>query len=418
VGATWKIGGFDYSSFLDDEFDALDEVVAVKIARASSGAAEVPVIPQRRMTLPLSLLPVLLGAFAPTVSAQDLVEKELRIPAPGAGKKRLEAFMVRPSEAGPHPLALINHGAPRAGADRQKMTPADMLPQAREFARRGWTTVIVMRRGYGDSGGDFAEDANACGHNPDYYDSGVESANDLRAAIAYLSKLPEVDPRRMISVGRSAGGFATIALTARPPAGLVAGISFAGGRGSPAKDEVCNPRDLIKAFRAFGEKSRVPMLWVYAQNDHFFSPQIAAEFYQAFTAGGGKAQFVAANPFGSDGHTLFSSAGIPIWTPMVDAFLQKQNLVLRETLLALPEATGGIEPPAGLPESARADFRQFLTCPMHRAFAFSENGKIGYSCEARTDEDATRLAEERCKKSAGKKDRCTLYVVDDAKVVE
>ena len=174
------------------------------------------------------------------VSGQELVQQELRIPAPGAGKKGLEALMIRPNEPGPHPLALINHGAPRDAADRRKMTPAQMLPQAREFARRGWTTVIVMRRGYGDSGGNFAEDAQACGRMPDFYGSGVESANDLRAAITYLSTLPEIDPNRIISVGKSAGGFASVALTARPPAGLVAAISFAGGRGSPRKDEVCH----------------------------------------------------------------------------------------------------------------------------------------------------------------------------------
>jgi dienelactone hydrolase len=307
--------------------------------RVASGFVEAPLIPHRRMTLGLLLLFFLPQILALTVSAQDLVEKELRIPTHGAGKKGLAALMVRPSEPGPHPLALINHGAPRAGTDRRKMRPSDMLPQAREFARRGWTTVVVMRRGYGDSGGDFAEDAHACGSNPDYYDSGLQSANDLRAAIEYLSRLPEVDPTRIISVGRSAGGFATVALTAKPPAGLVAGISFAGGRGSPSKDEVCNPGALINAFRFFGEKSRVPMLWIYAQNDHFFSPQLAAAFYQAFTAGGGKVQFVRAYPFGADGHALFSPAGIPIWTPMVDAFLQSQNLVLRKTLLDLPGAS-------------------------------------------------------------------------------
>ena len=79
------------------------------------------------------------------------------------------------------------------------------------------------------------------------------------------------------------------------------------------------------------------MLWVYAQNDHFFSPQLAEEFYRAFTGKGGTAQFVHVNSFGADGHALFSQAGIPIWTPMVDAFLQSQNLVLRKTLLALPD---------------------------------------------------------------------------------
>lgn len=353
-------------------------------------------------------------ALALPVSGQDLVEQELRIPAPGAGKKGLEAVMVRPNEPGPHPLALVNHGAPRAQGDRRKMTPWEMLPQAREFARRGWTTVIVMRRGYGDSGGGFAEDARACGRNPDYYGSAQESANDLRAAIAYLSKLPEVDPARIISIGRSAGGFATVALAAKPPAGLVAGINFAGGRGSPAKDEVCNPADLIDAFRAFGKSSRLPMLWVYAQNDHFFSPQLAAEFYRAFTAGGGTAQFVSAGPFGADGHGLFSLAGIPIWTSMVDDFLQSQNLILRKTLLALPEAPG-IDSPTQLSERGRAEFRQFLTLPMHRAFAVSTSGHFGYSFGARTDRDARRLAEERCLISSEKKEPCVLYFVDDAK---
>jgi X-Pro dipeptidyl-peptidase (S15 family) len=86
----------------------------------------------------------------------------LRIPAPGAGKKGLEAVIVRPNEPGPHPLALVNHGAPRGGRDRRKMTPSEMLPEAREFARRGWTTVIVMCRGCGDSGGNFVEDARGC----------------------------------------------------------------------------------------------------------------------------------------------------------------------------------------------------------------------------------------------------------------
>ncbi|HXW16506.1 MAG TPA: CocE/NonD family hydrolase [Terriglobia bacterium] len=290
----------------------------------------VPFLKLEKIIRLLLLFLFLSQAFALHVRAQDLVEQELRIPAPGAGKQGLQAIMVRPNEPGPHPLALVNHGSPRAGSDRRKMTPGEMLPQAREFARRGWTTVIIMRRGYADSGGDFAEDAHGCGRNPDYYGAGRESANDLRAAIAYLSKLPEIDPARIISIGRSAGGFATVALTAKPPAGLVAGISFAGGRGSPAEDQVCNSADLIDAFRRFGKTSRIPMLWVYAQNDHFFSPQLAREFYKAFTDSGGTAQFVSAGPFTTDGHHLFSPAGIPIWTPMVDAFLQSQNLVLRK----------------------------------------------------------------------------------------
>lgn len=281
-----------------------------------------------------AILLALVG-FAVPVKQPDLVVQSLFIPAPGAEDKGLQAVLVRPDEPGAHPLALITHGTPRDAVMRRQMTPWDMLPQAEEFARRGWAAVVVMRRGYGNSGGSYAEGDRACAANPRYYASGVESANDLRAAIAYLSGLPEVDPTRIISVGWSAGGFATVALTADPPPGLVAGISFAGGRGSPARDEVCNSGDLVRAFGSFGEHSHVPMLWIYARNDHFFTPEMAGAFYHAFTDAGGSAQLVSAGSFGADGHTLFfSRAGIPIWGPMVDDFLQSRHLTARRSWLA------------------------------------------------------------------------------------
>ena len=143
----------------------------------------------------LSIFLALLLFSVITARAQDLVENAFRIPIKDAGKKGLEAVMVRPNEPGPHPLAVLTHGTPREPGDRPGMSPWQMVPQAREFARRGWTTVVVLRRGYGDSGGGFDEDAKACSRRPDYYDSGKESAKELRESIAYLSKLPEVDPR-------------------------------------------------------------------------------------------------------------------------------------------------------------------------------------------------------------------------------
>jgi hypothetical protein len=39
--------------------------------------------------------------------------------------------------------------------------------------------------------------------------------------------------------------------------------------------------DLVRAFAQFGKISRVPMLWVYALNDHYFGPGLAAQFYRA-----------------------------------------------------------------------------------------------------------------------------------------
>ncbi len=319
--------------------------------------------------------------------------------------------MVRPNEPGPHPLAVLTHGTPREASERPEMSPWQMIPQAREFARRGWTTVIVLRRGYGDSGGGYDEDARACSNRADYYDAGRESAKDLRESIAYLSALPEVDPTRVISVGISAGGFATVALTADPPPALVAAISFAGGRGSRRPDEVCNPAELIRAFRQFGEKSRIPMLWVYAENDHFFGPQIAASFYQAFTQAGGKASFIRAAPFRRDGHGLFSLNGIPIWTEMVDAFLKNQKLVLRTSILSLPQPPD-VSPPPQLKAGGREEFRNFLTLPPHKAFAVSGEGHFGYTFGRRSEKDAQKVAKEHCEESTSRNDPCTLVPLE------
>jgi dienelactone hydrolase len=211
----------------------------------------------------------------------------------------------------------------------------ESVGQAIEFARRGWAAVVVMRRGYGGSDGNWAEGYGSCA-NPNYIAAGTASAADLKAAIALLETRPDIDPSRVISVGVSAGGFATVALTADPPPGLVAAINFAGGRGSQSDDEVCREDRLIEAYRFFGKRARIPVLWVYAENDHFFGPRLAQQFRDAFIAGGASVEFITAPAFGSDGHGLFSLAGIPVWSGFVDAFLQRQGLRIRATLLPPP----------------------------------------------------------------------------------
>ena len=49
------------------------------------------------------------------------------------------------------------------------------------------------------------------------------------------------------------------------------------------------------------------MLWVYAANDSFFAPEIAARMHAAFVGAGGAAELVAVGPFGKDGHALFGA---------------------------------------------------------------------------------------------------------------
>lgn len=357
--------------------------------------------------------PLAAGLFMGTAPAQDIVVSEFRIPTPSSGKKGLEAVMIRPNDHAPHPLALVTHGTPREASDRAGMTPLRWLPQAREFARRGWTAVIVMRRGFGDSGGGYAEENQVCGRLPDFIGPTKEAVKDLRESVAYLDTLPEIDPSRMIAIGVSTGGLAMVGLVADPPPNLIAAIDFAGGRGSRRPDFVCNSDDLVRAFGSFGSHAKVPMLWIYSENDHFFSPYLARSFHESFTRAGGKATLLMVPPFGDDGHHLFSERGIPIWTPLVDEFLKRQNAVLRDTLLQIP--VPAVEPPSYLSAKAQEEFQQYVLSAPHKAFAASPVGGFGFSVGRRTADEAEKLALKECKNEAPKNARCAIIMSDETK---
>jgi len=357
-----------------------------------------------RLAFAIAATLVLAGA----AGAQTIAREELRIPMSGAGSRGLEAILIKPGATGRYPLVLLAHGSPREPSQRRKMSPTALLPQATEFARRGFAAAIVMRRGYGDSGGEFAESLGPC-DDPDYIKAGNASAADLRAAIAHLAMRADIDKSRIMSVGQSAGGLATVALTADPPTGLVAAINFAGGRGSRADDEVCREGRLVEAMRSFGQRSRVPMLWIYAENDRYFGPALARRMRDAFADAGGRLQFVQAPPFGRDGHALFSS-GIALWMPTVDKFLQTQRLVQRDHPAPAP-ARPAIKPPDNLSASGRAGFEQYLAAPPHKAFAVSPKGSWGWRSGRRSVQDARDAALEACGKHAGD---CRIVAVDEA----
>jgi len=347
-------------------------------------------------------------------AASGYVREELRIPMTAAGPAGLEAVLVKPEGKGPFPLALINHGSPRDGDSRPEMTPAQRNYELVAFARRGFLAVAAMRRGFGDSGGDFAEDYGPCAH-PRYAAAASAAAADLRAVIAYLSSRADVDPRHVLSVGASAGGFATVALTADPPPGLVAAISFAGGRGSQSADEVCGADELVATFGALGARSRIPMLWVYAENDHFFEPAIARRFKEAFVAGGGRVTFVASPPFGEDGHHLFSAGGARIWEPLVDDFLRAQGLAPAKGLLP-PPALPNVAPPAGLSRRGLEAFHSYLAAAPHKAFAMGTNGHFGWRTARRGDDEAREGALALC--AGSDRADCRIVMVNDQPIAK
>ncbi|MBS0533620.1 MAG: alpha/beta fold hydrolase [Proteobacteria bacterium] len=359
----------------------------------------------------LAFIAILTALFIAPATAQDYIREELRVPMDGTGGKGLETLLIRPAETGRYPLVIISHGSPRKAEERPKMTPAAFYNVALEFARRGFAVAIVMRRGYGDSGTDLAERSGSC-DNPNYIRSGRIGAADIKAAIVALGKRSDVDPARVIAVGQSAGGLASVALAADPPPGLVAVISFAGGRGSRADFDVCKEERLIAAFGAFGKTSRLPMLWVYTANDHFFEPKLAEKLHDAFKAGGGRVQFIRAPAYGKDGHLLFSVGGIPQWTSYVDGFLADNNLTQRASLAPLPPLPA-LTPPPQLGAHGRESFDRYRLALGSKAFAVSSDGYFGWQSGRRSTEDARQGALKLCE---DKKRQCRVVFVDDAPV--
>ncbi|GFK95601.1 hypothetical protein NNJEOMEG_03469 [Fundidesulfovibrio magnetotacticus] len=330
-----------------------------------------------------------------------LVYEQTMLPArfgPERAPANLEALIVRPADQERHPLIVICHGTPRDRNERPSMTPLSRTREAEELARRGYCVLVFMRRAFGASGGDYAESSGKA-EAPEYAASGRVAAQDIREAIRVMQEKPYVDPRKVVCVGASTGGFSVTALAADPPPGLIAAVSFAGGKGSSAPDTVNKPERLVQAFAEFGRTARIPMLFVYSENDHFFGPALARDIHRAFTSSGGKAELLIVPPFGEDGHYFFSRKGIPQWTPILDDFLARVGAPPRKPLLAVDRIQG--TPPPNLSEKGRAMFGDYLDASPNKAFAMNPKGYMGWAGGKRTAEEAAAKALEFCGATGG-----------------
>jgi dienelactone hydrolase len=243
---------------------------------------------------------------------------------------QLHARVCRPADAAPSTLVLINHGSPPNAEERPKMLLGRCDQEAAQwFLTRGYVVAYVLRRGYGETGGRWAEDAGGC-NSPDFVYAGLQTAVDIDAAIQALTELPFIKPDRAVVVGQSAGGWGAIAYDSAPHRKVAAFVVMAGGRGGHHNNrprENCRPDLLARAAGQFGKTASTPMLWIYTTNDSYFAPPIAHALWHEFTAAGGKAEFEQPGNFGDDGHHLFFGAGgSRIWGPVVERYLAEREI--------------------------------------------------------------------------------------------
>ena len=228
---------------------------------------------------------------------------------------RLEATLYRPATAEGAPVLIFNHGS--TGNFQISPTVTQRYPEvAQFFIERGFVVLIPMRRGRGTSEGQYLERYEC---QTASLDAGVERAiEDLDAVMTFAATQPWFDPKRFVLGGMSRGGLLSVVYATRRPTPARGVLNFAGGW----MNEACDRRIAFHA-RAFGERGsapRLPMLWLYAENDRNYGPGSIRAAHDAFVRAGGTATLTIFPPIPPEGH-IFLPRTPSVWSATVDAWL-------------------------------------------------------------------------------------------------
>ena len=235
------------------------------------------------------------------------------------------ARLFRPPGDGPFRLAVMAHASTQNMLRRAQLPQPEYRALAGWLVARGFAVLVPERPGHGGTGGRYLEDQGGC-DEADYARSGRATADAIAATAGFMRKQPFIRPDGMVIVGHSAGGWGALALAGENPKDVSAIIAFAPGRGGHANDQpnkVCAPHTLMVAAAEFGKTARVPVTWLVAANDTYFSPDLSRRMADAFRGSGGKAAFHVLAASGSEGHwQAETEAGVKIAGPELDRALK------------------------------------------------------------------------------------------------
>jgi dienelactone hydrolase len=275
--------------------------------------------------------------------ASELVPDIVRIPLDGAdalgADVRMMTGIFRPPGDGPFPVLVYSHGRSSTEAERRNTRlPDGHSSYLRYWLKRGFVVVAPIRPGYGETGGPDREASGVrydvfgnCWGWPDFDRSASAAATALHTVIGWIYQQPWADSKRIVLAGTSMGGLASIATAATNPDGIAATINFAGGTGGSgarSPQHSCGS-DAIRALMSrYGKTTRVPSLWLYAENDSFWGADWPRAWHRAFANGGSRTRFVLTEAVPhADGHQLFAR-GTALWKRDVDGFLDENGFVM------------------------------------------------------------------------------------------
>jgi dienelactone hydrolase len=357
----------------------------------------------------MRVLIALLLFFVTVAHAEDrrllpgLISVPMLLPVRISGKDlTLDSYIIRPDRPGRFPLVIMTHGTPGGWDDAffrniANRTPTTFNTAAVALAQHGYATLSIMRRGFGLSGGGYSEQLlRPC----DYLAAERVAADDIIVAMAAARREPWVDPDHILLLGHSTGGLTMLAVAERNPVGVVGVLNFDGGYHSMAKpDEACSPDRLIGTVAALGRTARVASLWLYAENDRSYGPELARQMIAAYTAGGAPARLQILPPFGTDGHDFIIGASADSWLPVVEPFLAELGLPTAVTV-DLPEPAQ-LSSPAGLSSDCQHAFAGYVAIRSDtKAFAIDGKGGCGLARVSRTVAEARDKSIAECQSNS------------------
>lgn len=249
------------------------------------------------------------------------------------GDVPMHTEVYKPAGNGPFPVLIFEHGRAGDPQTRAKLTAPIPQGHVRFWLAKGFAIVAPIRVGYGLTGGPDRENSGSafnqhgqCSRRPDFETLGKVTAETNLAVLKWAQAQPWADKNRVVLEGRSVGGFTTVSTAAANPPGVVGYINFSGGAGgSPDRSpqHSCDPEQMKTVYGEFGKTTKIPGLWLYANNDQYWGPDAPKQWFDAFAASGSPAQFVHTEDLpGHDGHMLLTYGG-KMWSVPVNAFLKQ-----------------------------------------------------------------------------------------------
>ena len=204
------------------------------------------------------------------VAQQPLVMQRVTFTSDG---NTLVGYLFKPEGNGPFPAVIWNHGSEKNPAPERQFRGA-----AGVFVPAGYVTLAVVRRGHGESGGDYIQDViqkERQAKGPQASEKLFvqlmegEQLRDQLAGAAYLKTLPYVDANRLVVAGCSYGGIQTL-LGAASAGAYKAAVSI-----SPGAESWNGHQQIQQMLIRAVDRTNIPVLIIHPEDDANVAPGYA-----------------------------------------------------------------------------------------------------------------------------------------------